>query len=233
MPKLVWDNVGERFYETGVSRGVLYKQDATGAYGEGVAWNGLTAVNQSPSGGESNPQYADNIKYLNLRSREDFNGTIEAFTYPDEFEECDGSASPVPGVIVNGQARRPFGFSYRTEVGNDVDGDNHAYKIHLVYGATVSPSEKAYSTINDSPEPVTFSWEFETTPIQPTTEVDGKPLRPIAHIEIDSRDFTAEAAKAKLTAFENKLYGTNGEGGSSGTAPMLPLPDVVFSDLTV
>ena len=231
--RLEWDEVGKRFYETGASRGVLYLQNSDGTYAEGVAWNGLTAVNQSPSGGESNPQFADNIKYLNLRSREEFNGTIEAFTYPDEFEECDGSIEPVPGVVFNGQARRAFGFCYRTEVGNDVDGDLHGYKIHLVYGATVSPSEKAYSTINDSPEPVTFSWEFETTPVQPTTKVNGKALRPMAHIEIDSRDFTTTAAKAALEAFEDKIYGKNATQGGTATAASLPDPDTVIADLTV
>lgn len=235
MSKLVWDSVGERFYETGVSKGVLFVQNSDGTYATGVAWNGLTAVNQSANGGESNPQWADNIKYLNLRSREDFQGTIEAFTYPDEFEACDGSLALVSGVYAGQQNRKSFGFAYRTEIGNDVDGDNHAYKIHLVYGATVSPSEKNYTTINDSPEPITFSWEFETVPVEVTTKVDGKAVKPVAHIVIDSRDFTTTAAQEALTAFEEKLYGRDAdtEHSISALTPTLPDPDTVITDLTV
>lgn len=236
MPKLEWDKIGERFYETGVSRGVLYVQSSTGTYPEGVAWNGLTAVNESPSGGESNWQYADNIRYLNLRSREEFNGTIEAFTYPDEFEVCDGSVDLVPGVIAGQQSRKPFGFCYRTEIGNDTEGDSFGYKIHLVYNATVSPSEKSRSTINDSPEATSLSWEFETSPIEINTLIDGKKLKPVAHIVIDSRDFTSSAARAKLDAFEEVLYGRNaveGDNAVTDVVASLPLPDAVIAALTV
>lgn len=236
MPKLEWDKIGERFYETGVSRGVLYVQSSTGTYPEGVAWNGLTAVNESPSGGESNWQYADNIRYLNLRSREEFNGTIEAFTYPDEFEVCDGSVDLVPGVIAGQQARKPFGFCYRTEIGNDTEGDSFGYKIHLVYNATVSPSEKSRSTINDSPEATALSWEFETSPIEVNTLIDGKKLKPVSHIVIDSRDFTSSAARAKLDAFEEVLYGRNaveGDNAVTDVVASLPLPDAVITALTV
>jgi len=236
MSKLIWDAVGDRFYETGVSKGVLFVMKSDGTYDTGVAWNGLTAVNQSPTGGESNYQYADNIKYLNLRSREEFAGTIEAFTYPDEFAECDGSKALVTGVLAGQQNRKTFGFAYRTEIGNDVDGDSHGYKIHLVYGATVSPSEKAYSTINDSPEAINFSWEFETTPVEIETLIDGKKLRPVAHLEIDSRDFATGAAKTALEAFEEKLYGRDavtGDNPVTALEPTLPLPDTVITDLTV
>lgn len=236
MSKLVWDAVGDRFYETGVSHGVLFVKKSDGTYDNGVAWNGLTAVNQSPSGGESNYQYADNIKYLNLRSREDFAGTIEAFTYPDEFEACDGSIALVSGVHAGQQNRKAFGFSYRTEIGNDVDGDDHGYKIHLVYGATVNPSEKSYSTINDSPEAINFSWEFETIPVEVETKIDGKKVKPVAHLEIDSRAFTTTAAKEALAAFEEKLYGrdaTTGTNPVTALEPTLPLPDQVITDLTV
>jgi hypothetical protein len=164
MARLVWDTVGERFYETGVDRGVLYLPTA-GAYDTGVAWNGLTTVTESPSGAEATPQYADNIKYLNLVSAEEFGGTIEAFTYPDEFAQCDGSAEPVPGLRVGQQSRKTFGLSYRTKVGNDTDGSDHGYKLHLVYGCLAAPSEKAYATVNDSPEAIALSWEFTTTAV--------------------------------------------------------------------
>ena len=165
MSKLVWDQIGEHIYETGTKNGVLYPMDSTGAYGKGVAWNGLTAVTESPSGADSNPIYADDIKYLDLRAVEDFGGTIEAYTYPDEFAPCDGSAHPTAGVTVGQQRRKPFGFCFRSAIGNDIDQDDHGYKLHLVYNATASPSERAYQTVNDSPEAVTFSWEFTTTPI--------------------------------------------------------------------
>ena len=208
MAKLVFDESGKRFYETGVSKGVLYVQDANGAYPLGVAWNGLTAVNEAPSGAEATPLYADDIKYLELRSAEEFGATIEAYTYPDEFEQCDGSAEIAEGVVIGQQARKSFGLCYRTIVGNDVQGNDLGYKLHLIYGATAAPSEKAYSTVNDSPEAVTFSWEVTCTPV----DVEG--FKPTATVVIDSRKVDAE----KLAALEAKLYGSESE------EPQLPLP---------
>lgn len=198
MAKLVWDKTGERFYETGVQKGVLYLQDESGAYTKGVAWNGLTAVTESPSGAEATPLYADDIKYLELRSAEEFGATIEAYTYPEEFEACDGSASLGEGITIGQQTRAPFGLCYRTVLGNDVQQNAYGYKLHLIYGATASPSEKAYSTINDSPEAITFSWEITTTPV----EVEG--FKPTAIVIIDSTKVDAEV----LAAIEAKLYGT-------------------------
>lgn len=212
MSKLAWDETGKRFYEAGADRGVLYKYNSKlSNYGEGVAWSGLTNVSQSPSGAESSPMYADNIKYANLKSNEDFGGTIEAYTYPDEFAECDGSAEIAPGVNIGQQNRSKFGFSYRTKIGNDVDGIEHGYKIHLVYGAEANPSEKSYATINESPEAITLSWEFSTTPVN----VSG--FKPTSHVEIDSTKTTAE----KIKALEDILYGTD------EVAARLPLPDEV------
>ena len=208
MAKLVWDQSGQRFYETGVKMGVLYVQDSSGAYPKGVAWNGLTAVNETPSGAEATPLYADDIKYLNLRSAEEFGATIEAYTYPEEFEACDGSAELAPGVKIGQQARNAFGLCYRTVVGNDIAGNDFGYKLHIIYGATAAPSEKAYATINDSPEAITFSWEVSCTPV----DVDG--FKPTASLVIDSTKVDAE----KLAALEAKLY-----GGESSEA-MLPLP---------
>jgi len=211
MTRAQWDLVGERVFETGVDRGMLYRQDVSGDYTTGFAWNGLTAVTESPTGGEANPQYADNIKYVNLYSYEEFEGSIEAFTYPDEFAECDGSAQPEPGLKFGQQPRKPFGFSYRTRVGNDLEGVEAGYKLHLVYGATASPSEKAHSTINDSPEAMTFSWDVMTVPV---AWAGGKP---VSSIEIDSTQVDATA----LAALEDFLYGT------VSTDPSLPLPDAV------
>jgi hypothetical protein len=211
MSKLVWDKTGERYYETGVKQGVLYPQGEDGAYTKGVAWNGLTAVTESPSGAEANPLYADDIKYLNLISAEEFGATIEAYTYPDEFAECDGSAEIAPGVSIGQQKRKAFGLSYRTSLGNDVDGADHGYKLHLVYGAIAAPSEKAYATINDSPEAITFSWEVTTTPVA----VEG--FKPTAHLEINSTKVDA----TKLKALEAILYGSESEEAK------LPLPDEV------
>ena len=188
--------------------GVLYVQDASGTYPKGVAWNGLTAVNETPSGAEATPLYADDIKYLNLRSAEDFGATIEAYTYPEEFEACDGSAELAPGVKIGQQARNAFGLCYRTVVGNDIAGNDFGYKLHIIYGATAAPSEKAYATINDSPEAITFSWEVNCTPV----EVDG--FKPTASLVIDSTKVDAE----KLAALEAKLY------GDESTEAMLPLP---------
>lgn len=211
MTALAWDQVGERLYETGVDHGVLYIPDGAGAYNDGVAWNGLTTVTESPSGAESNPQYADNIKYLNLLSYEEFGGTIEAFTYPDEFGQCDGTVAPSPGVLVGQQARTQFGLVYRTKVGNDLDGSDHGYKLHLIYGALAQPSEKAYATINDSPEAIAFSWEFTTTP------VEWPGYKPTALITIDS----TTADPAALSDLNDILFGT------VGSDPRLPLPTEV------
>lgn len=213
--KLSWDNSGERLYETGVKNGVLYVQNA-GKYPKGVAWNGLTAVTESPSGAEATPLYADDIKYLELTSEEEFGGTIEAYTYPDEFAECDGSAELVQGVKISQQKRKAFGLAYRTTIGNDEDGNDHGYKLHLVYGCKAAPSEKAYATINDSPEAITFSWEFTTTPVA----VAGH--KPTAHIEIDS----TKADPTCLAALEAKLFGTESDD------PQLPLPDEVKTLMT-
>lgn len=211
MAKLTWDNTGERLYETGVKNGVLYPQGEGGVYNLGVAWNGLTAVTESPSGAEATPLYADDIKYLNLISAEEFGATIEAYTYPDEFAQCDGSAALVPGVMLGQQARKAFGLSYRTTLGNDVDGNDYGYKLHLIYGATASPSEKAYATINDSPEAITFSWEVTTVPVTVTG------FKPTACVTIDSTKVNAE----KLAALEEILYGTD------DVEPRLPLPDEI------
>lgn len=212
MPKLEWDKTGARLYETGIDHGVLYPY-ASGKPGTGVAWNGLISVTESPSGAESNPQYADNIKYLNLRSAEEFGGTIEAFTYPEEWAECDGSKSPSKGVYFGQQTRKMFGLSYRTKLGNDTDGDDYGYILHLVYGATAAPSERQYQTINDSPEPVTFSWEFDTQAVA----VDG--YKPVAHIEINSKLVDA----TKLATLEKKLY------GDTDTEASLPLPSEILT----
>lgn len=216
MSKLVWDQTGERLYETGVKKGVLYVQDSGGTYPKGVVWNGLTTVTESPSGAEATPLYADDIKYLNLMSTEELGGTIEAYTYPDEFAECDGSASIATGVLIGQQPRKTFGMAYTTTLGNDVDSNAHGYKLHLIYGALASPSEKSYSTINDSPEAITFSWEFSTTPVN----VAG--FKPTANIVIDSTKATPE----KLTALEKILY------GDAETEARLPLPDEVASIMT-
>lgn len=214
MTKLLWDQLGEKKYEIGVDHGVLYLA-TDGVYDQGYAWNGLTTVTESPSGAEPQKTYADNIVYMNILSIEEFNGTIEAYTYPDEFGECDGSASPQTGVTVGQQNRRLFGLSYRTKVGNDQDGMDAGYKIHLVYSALAAPSEKAYATINDSPEGVAFSWDFSTTPVT----VAGYPnLKPTASLTIDSTKVDPTA----LAALEDILYGT------SGVDPALPLPGAVL-----
>ena len=210
MPKLEWDKTGERFYETGVEKGVLYPM-VSGAYPKGVAWNGLTAVNEKPTGAEPSALWADNIKYLNLISNEEFEAGIEAYTYPDEFKECDGSKEIATGVSIGQQARKMFGLSYVTKIGNDVEASEYGYKIHLIYGAMASPSEKGYSTINDSPDAITFSWDVSTTPVN----VEG--FKPTASLEIDSTKVDA----TKLAAFEKVLYG-DGE-----TDARLPLPDEI------
>ena len=210
MAKIKWDKTGERLYETGVKNGVLYVQEG-GVYGNGVAWNGLTAVTESPSGAEATPLYADDIKYLNLLSTEEFGATIEAYTYPDEFAACDGSAALADGVMIGQQARKTFGLCYRTTIGNDTEGNDHGYKLHIIYGALAAPSEKAYATINDSPEAITFSWEVTTTPVNVTG------AKPTASITIDS----TKADPTKLAALEKKLY------GDTDTQATLPLPDEI------
>lgn len=211
MSKLIWDNIGERQYETGVSKGVLYPM-AEGKYPKGVAWNGLTGVTESPEGAEATPLYADNIKYLNLMSAESFKATVEAYTYPDEFAACNGETEITVGVTIGQQTRNTFGMSYQTKVGNDANADA-GYKIHLIYGALAAPSEKAYATVNDSPEAITFSWEVSTTPV----EVEG--FKPTASLTIDS----TKVAKEKMAAIEKILY------GDTEVEPRLPLPDEVAS----
>lgn len=213
MARIQWDQTGERFYETGVDRGVLYLRDSQGDYSTGVAWNGLTGITESPTGAETTPQYADNIKYVDLVSAEEFEATIEAFTYPEEFAECDGTATPSPGVTIGQQDRKTFGLSYRTKIGNDVDGQDHGYKIHLIYGALAAPSEKAYNTINDSPEAITFSWEITTTPVG----VEG--YKPVASLTIDSTKVSSD----DLEAIEDLLYGDSTE------EPSLPLPGEIIA----
>lgn len=217
MSRLTWDDTGKRLYETGVKNGVLYPVGDNGAYGTGVAWNGLTAVTESPSGAEPTALYADDIKYLELMSEEEFGATIEAYTYPDEFAECDGSVEVEEGVKIGQQPRKAFGLCYRTTLGNDVKGNEYGYKLHLIYGCKAAPSEKAYATINDSPEAVTFSWEVTTTPVAVTGHKNT------AHLEIDS----TKVDSTKLAALEAMLYG----GDTEGSTPSLPLPDVVIATL--
>lgn len=216
MARLTWDATGEHLYETGVRRGVLYLQNNNGTYANGVAWNGITTVTESPSGAEATAIYADDIKYLNLYSAEEFGATIEAYTYPDAFAECDGSASPVTGMNIGQQSRKSFGFCYRTAIGNDVAGEDYGYKLHILYGCKASPSEKSYQTINDSPEAITFSWEITTTPV----EVSG--FKPTACVIIDS----TKCNSTKLEALEDTLY------GDASNPPTLPLPDAIKAALT-
>jgi hypothetical protein len=213
MSKIVWDKTGERFYEMGVDRGVLYVQDDQGNYPNGVAWNGLIGVTESPTGAEPTPVYADNIKYLNLMSVEEFEASIEAYTYPEEFEECDGSAELVSGVTLGQQPRKAFGLCYRTKLGNDLEGDDYGYKLHLIYGAKAAPTEKGYETINDSPDAITFSWDITTTPVPVTG------FKPTSTLVIDSTKVDPE----KLAALEEILYGSEEEEAR------LPLPDEVLT----
>lgn len=218
--KLVWDKTGEHYYETGVKNGVLYPMSASGTYPKGVAWNGLTAITESPSGAEATALYADDIKYLNLMSNEEFGATVEAYTYPDEFAECDGSASLTEGVYIGQQARKTFGLCYRTTLGNDSKGNDYGYKLHIIYGAMASPSEKAYSTINDSPDAITFSWELSTTPVAVAN------FKPTASLTIDSTKVDSQ----KLAALEEILYGKDGTGEDNSVGavdPRLPLPDEI------
>lgn len=217
MAKLVWDKTGERTYETGVSQGVLYPLDESGAYKPGVAWNGLSSITESPSGAEANPIYADNIKYLNLFSAEEFGATIEAYTYPPEWSQCDGGAELVKGVTIGQQARKTFGLCYKTILGNDVKGEAYGYKLHMIYGAMASPSEKQYQTVSDSPDATAMSWEISTTPVV----VDG--FKPTSYLCIDS----TQADPTKLAELEKILYGDD-----SGDGPRLPLPDEIKTLLT-
>ena len=218
MAKLVWDKTGDRLYETGVKNGVLYIPTA-GVYSKGVAWNGLTAVTESPSGAEATALYADDTKYLSLMSAEEFGATIEAYTYPDEFAACDGSAELADGVMIGQQKRSTFGLCYKTTIGNDTEGNDHGYKLHIIYGALAKPSERAYATINDSPEAITFSWEITTTPVNVTG------AKPTASLVIDS----TKADPSKLAALEDILYGKDGEPGNE---PRLPLPDEIKTLMT-
>ena len=218
MAKLVWDKTGDRLYETGVKNGVLYIP-TYGVYSKGVAWNGLTAVTESPSGAEATALYADDIKYLSLMSTEEFGATIEAYTYPDEFAACDGSAELADGVMIGQQKRSTFGLCYKTTIGNDTEGNDHGYKLHIIYGALAKPSERAYATINDSPEAITFSWEITTTPVNVTG------AKPTASLVIDS----TKADPSKLAALEDILYGKDGEPGNE---PRLPLPDEIKTLMT-
>lgn len=215
MAKLVWDQVGQKTYETGVNEGVLYPMDSDGKYSKGVAWNGLVNVTEKPSGAEASPIYADNIKYLNLVAAEEFGASIQAYTYPNEFAECDGSKELAPGVYAGQQSRKTFGLSYKTIIGNDTDGEQYGYKIHLIYGALASPSEKAYATINNSPNAITFSWDVKTTPVP----VEG--CKPTASLTIDSTKVEAEKLKVLLDV----LQGTNDKD------PRLPLPDEIIEIL--
>lgn len=219
--KITWDNTGDRTYETGLDHGVLYPINASGEYTPGVAWNGLSSVSESPSGAEANAIYADNIKYLNLYSAEEFGATVEAYTYPDEWMECDGSAEVANGVVLGQQDRKIFGLCYRTVLGNDIDGDKHGYKLHLIYGCKASPSERQYQTINDSPEAITFSWEITTIPIN----VSGH--KPVSCITIDS----TKADATKLGNLEKILYGTPASGNDEAVDARLPLPDEVISTI--
>lgn len=218
MAKLVWDKTGDRLYETGVKNGVLYIP-TSGVYSKGVAWNGLTAVTESPSGAEATALYADDTKYLSLMSAEEFGATIEAYTYPDEFAACDGSAELADGVMIGQQKRSTFGLCYKTTIGNDTEGNDHGYKLHIIYGALAKPSERAYASINDSPEAITFSWEITTTPVNVTG------AKPTASLVIDS----TKADPSKLAALEDILYGKDGEPGNE---PRLPLPDEIKSLMT-
>ena len=215
--KLVWDATGDHLYETGLKMGVLYPINNSGEYTPGVAWNGLSSVSESPSGAEANAVYADDIKYLNLYSVEEFGATIEAYTYPDEWAECDGSASLADGVIIGQQDRKTFGLCYRTVIGNDVAGENYGYKLHLIYGCKASPSERQYQTINDSPEAITFSWEISTTPVSVTG------FKPVSCITIDS----TKADSTKLASLEQILYGTPAQGQTAAIEARLPLPDEI------
>lgn len=235
MPILTqWDEDGKKFYSTGCDRGMLYKFDKTlnsgkGGYGEGVAWNGLTSINDSPSGADPTDLWADNQKYLSIRAAEEYGFTINAYQSPEEFDECDGMAAPIKGIKIGQQNRAMFGFSYRSLIGNDTELNDHGYIIHLIYGATCSPSDKDRSTVNDSPDAVEFSWECTTTPVP----IPGGKYKASATIEIDSRDFTTERAKELLASFEERIYGKKGATSSEDVKPELPTPAEVFAHFGV
>lgn len=224
--RVIWDKIGDRLYETGVDRGVLYPIQTGGKFSKGVPWNGLSAVNESPSGAEPSPIYADNIKYLNLMSAEEYGCTIEAFMYPDEFAECDGSVEILPGVFAGQQSRKLFGFAYRTLLGNDIEGTDYGYKLHLVYNCLAAPSESNHGTVNDSPEVDPLSWEVSTTPVAINTVIEGKKLKPTATLTFDSTKFSKEF----MTRLEEILYGKDPttEAGNDGVEPRLPMPDEIL-----
>lgn len=235
MARIQWDQVGTRYYENGVDHAVLYPVNSSGAYNNGVAWNGLTSVSESPSGADANKLWADNMNYLTLYGIEEYGASIEAYTYPDEFAECDGSRTLMAGVTIGQQTRKGFGLSYRTKIGNDTVGNDYGYKLHLIYGCRASPSDRSYETINDSPDAITFSWEITTTPVEVVigTGADAVTYQPTASLIIDSRDFNTEQLKTKLTALENVLYGTDPTTGTTGgTNARLPLPAEVISLLS-
>lgn len=225
MPKLKWDEPGQHYFETGVDQGVLFVQNSDGTYANGVVWNGLTQVSLNPTGAEATDLWADNIKYLSLMSAEELEATIEAYTYPDEFAECDGSVALATGLNIGQQPRKRFALCYRTKIGNELVGSELGYKIHIIYNAIASPSERSYETINDTPDAITFSWDLNTTPIA----VEG--YKPTAHVELDSTKFSGALA-AKLTSIENSLYGTDGEGQATGTASTLLTPDQIKGIIT-
>lgn len=230
MSKLVWDKLEERLYEAGVRQGVVYPIQPSGVYTKGFAWNGLTGVTESPSGADPTELWADDINYLNLTSAEKFGATVEAYMYPPEFAECDGTAEIAPGVHAGQQVRKMFGMAYRTILGNAAEGESYGYKLHLLYGAKASPSEKSYTTVNDNPDAVTFSWELTTTPVEITTLVNGQKLKPAAYLSFDS----TKVDPAKLAALEEILYGKDEstEGSGDGVDPRLPLPDEVIALMT-
>lgn len=235
---ITWDVQGEHYFETGVDHCVLYVYDESAAagkkYANGVAWNGITSVNEAPSGADANKMYADNIKYLNIYSAEEFGATIEAYTYPDEWAVCDGSAEPLTGMILGQQSRQMFGLCYRTKLGNDIHGDNLGYKLHLVYGCMASPSSRGYQSTNESPDAITFSWEINTTPVEVPVLVAGKEYKPTAIITLDSTKFTDSTSLEKWNALLTKLYGSTTGGGTGGDEPVpgyLPLPSEVFTTL--
>ena len=231
--RIQWDTIGDRYYENGVDHGVLYLSDGQGGYGNGVPWNGLTSVSESPSGADANKLWADNMNYLTLYGIEEFSASIEAYTYPDEFAECDGSVQLLPGLSIGQQTRKGFGLSYRTKVGNDTVGNDFGYKLHLIYGCRASPSDRSYETINDSPDAITFSWEITTTPVNVTIGTGNSAVtyQPTASLIIDSRDFTGN--NTKLKALEDVLYGTSpATGTTGGTTARLPLPAEVYSLLS-
>lgn len=234
MARIQWDQVGTRYYENGVDHAVLYLVNSDGTYSNGVAWNGLTSVSESPSGADANKLWADNMNYLTLYGIEEFGASIEAYTYPDEFAECDGSRTLMAGVTIGQQTRKGFGLCYRTKIGNDTVGNDFGYKLHLIYGCRASPSDRSYETINDSPDAISFSWEITTTPVEVIigTGANAVTYQPTASLIIDSRDFATEQLKTKLAGLEDVLYGTGTTTGTGGTNPRLPLPAEIITLLS-